>query len=197
VVAKEYEVGARFAFTQRLNLSIAGFDVTKLTNGLRPDGIFAIVGEANHRGLEVSLSGEVIPGTTVVIGAMAMKPRLSGQLVDSGIVARKPAAVSSTVGLASIDHRLSWAPGWSVDSRVTWQGPRPANVTNTFSTKGYALLSAGGRFAFDWDGRQMLLRFAVSNLFTNRPFLVQPGGLFGQSAGTTGRISLRIGLVGD
>jgi len=197
VVTKEYEVGTRWAVTPRLSLTVAGFDVTKLTNGLKPDGIFAIVGEANHRGVEVSLSGELIPGTSVVIGAMAMKPRLSGQLVSAGLVGRKPAAVSSTVGIASIDHRLSWAPGWSVDSRVSWQGPREVNVANTLEAKGFALLSAGGRYAFDWKGHSMLLRFAVSNLFTDRPFIVQPGSLVSQNPGTTGRISLRIGLVDD
>lgn len=197
VVAKEYEVGVRYALTPRLNLTVAGFDVTKLTPGLRPDGIFALVGEVNHRGVELSLSGEVTPGTSVVIGGMSMRPRLSGALVDARLVGRKPAAVSATVGVASIDHQLRWAPGWSVDARATWQGPRPANAANTLRIDGYALLSVGGRYAFDWSGRPMLLRFAVSNLFTGRPYTAAPGNIVSQSPGTTGRISLRIGLDGD
>ncbi len=195
VVATEYEVGARYEFTPKVNLTLAGFDVTKPTFGLRPDNIFASVGKVNHRGFEFSLSGEIAPGTNIVLGAMKMKPRLSGQLVDRGTIGRAPVAISSSLGLASIDYRLPWAPNWSLDGRVTWQGPRPVNVTNTLNVKGYALLAAGGRYSTDWDGHPLLLRLSVSNLFTDRPFFVQPGGLLGQSPGTTVRLTLRIGLI--
>jgi iron complex outermembrane recepter protein len=197
VTAEQFEVGARYALTPKLSFSLAGFDTTKLTPGLRPDGVFTLVGEVNHRGAEVSLAGEIADGTTVVVGGMAMKPRLSGTLVDTGVIGRKPAAISSTVGIASIDHRLSWAPGWSVDARVTWTGSREANTANTLHVPGYAQFGVGGRYGFNWAGRPMLLRFAVSNLFTNRPYLVAPGATYSQSPGTTGRISLRIGLAGS
>lgn len=197
VTAKEYEIGARYTLTPKLNLTVAGFDTTKLTSGLRPDGIFALVGEVNHRGAELSLNGEVVPGTNVVVGGMVMKPRLSGQLVDAGVIGRKPAAVSSSLGVVSVDQRLGFAPGWSVDARVAWQGPRIGNAANTIRVKGYATLGLGGRYAFDWNDRPLLLRFAVSNVFNTQSYIVAPGNLFGQTGGTTGRISLRIGLIGD
>jgi len=197
VTAEEYEVGARYALTPRLNLTVAGFDTTKLTSGLRPDGVFALVGEVNHRGVELSLNGEVRPGTNIVVGGMMMKPRLSGQLVEAGLIGRKPAAVSSSLGVLSVDQRLSFAPGWSADARVAWQGPRIGNVANTIRVKGYATLGLGGRYAFDWNGKPLLLRFAVSNVFNTQSYSVAPGNLFGQTGGVTGRISLRIGLLGD
>jgi iron complex outermembrane receptor protein len=197
VTAKEYEVGARYALTPKLNLTVAGFDTTKLTSGLRPDGIFALVGEVNHRGAELSLNGEVLPGTNIVVGGMAMKPRLSGQLVDAGLIGRKPAAVSSSVGVISVDQKLGFAPGWSADARVSWQGPRSGNAANTIRVKGYATLGLGGRYAFDWSGTPLLLRFAVSNVVNKESYVVAPGNLFGQTGGITGRVSLRVGLIGD
>ena len=197
VTATEYEVGARFALTNRLSLSLAGFSTTKLISGLRPDGVFTLVGNVRHRGGEVSLSGEIVPGTSIVIGAMAMQPRLSGVLVQSGAIGRRPVGVASTVGVASVDHQLPWFPGISVDSRVNWNGARAADPRNTFETKGFALWSAGARYNFSHRDHPMTLRLLVSNLLTNRPYSVGSSGLFQQFNGTTYRLTLRVGLLDE
>lgn len=197
VTATEYELGARWAVTPKLGLILAGFSTTKLTPGLRPDGIFTLVGNVRHRGGEVSLNGEVRPGTSVVIGAMKMKPRLSGQLIDAGVIGSRPIGVAGTVGVFSFDQRFGWIPGLSIDSRLNWNGRRAANARNTFETGEYALWSLGGRYAFSYDDRPITVRSLASNVLTNRPYIVGSSGLFQQFNGTTYRLTVRVGLLGE
>ncbi|MDX2145254.1 MAG: TonB-dependent receptor [Rhodospirillaceae bacterium] len=194
VIAKQYELGVRHALTQKLSLTVAGFDTTKLTAALRPDGQFGFVGDVRHRGGEVSLTGQLGEGTSVVIGGMVMTPRLSGQLVDAGLINRRPVGVSSTLAVASIDHRLSFAPNWSLDARMNWQGPRSANNANTFGTKGYVSASVGARYSFTLGGRPALLRLIASNLLVDRPWFAAPNGLLGQGPYLAGRATLRVAL---
>ncbi|MDX2224195.1 MAG: hypothetical protein SFV21_15705 [Rhodospirillaceae bacterium] len=192
VVAREYEFGVRQQLTDTLAFSVAGFDTTKLTAGLRPDGVFALVGKVRHRGVEVSLAGQVVEGTSVVLGAMAMKPKLSGQLVDAGVVSRRPVGVSSSVAFAGVDTRFPWAPGWSFDARMSWQAGRAADATNTFGPDGFIMGSVGARFNFKWGEQDAQIRLLSSNMFGGRPFVVGPSGLFNQFGPTTYRATLRI-----
>jgi iron complex outermembrane receptor protein len=194
VTAKQYELGVRFALAPRLSLTVAGFDTTKAIASLKPDGIFDFVGDVRHRGAEISLTGQVADGTTVVIGGMAMRPRLSGQLVDLGRIDRRPVGVSSTLAVASVDHRLSFAPDWSLDARLNWQGPRSANTLNTLTTKGYVSASFGARYAFTIAGRPALLRLIASNFLVDRPWFAAPNGQLGQGPYLTGRATLRVAL---
>lgn len=192
VTTQEYELGVRYALRPQLNFSVAGFQTTKPIAGVRPDGIYSFVGDARHRGIELSLAGEVVRGTNVVAGALLMQPRLSGVLVDAGTIANRPVGVSSTVAFASINQALPWAPGWSVDSRAQWQGPRPANARNSFGVKGVALWAVGGRYSFAWAGNPMLLRFEVSNIAGGGEHQVNGAGVFTQYPPTTFRLLLRV-----
>jgi iron complex outermembrane receptor protein len=197
VVTQEYEVGVRYDLGPKLNFTVAGFDVAKPIAGLRPDRIYSFVGDARHRGLELSLAGEVVPGTNVVAGALLMRPRLSGTLVDAGVVSDRPVGVASTVVFSSINYVLPWAAGWSVDSRLQWQGPRPANARNSFVVVGTPLWAVGGRYSFTQFGKPMLLRFEVSNLFSTEPHTVNSSGLFTQYPNTTFKLLLRIAFSGE
>ncbi|MCA9269164.1 MAG: TonB-dependent receptor, partial [Planctomycetales bacterium] len=131
VIAREYEIGMRQELTDTLVLTLSGFDTTKLTAALDPNGIYALVGKVRHRGGELSLTGRIAANTSVVIGGMAMKPKLSGQLVDAGLVSARPVGVSSSLGFAGIDQTFDWAPNWAFDARGTWQAGRAADSTNT------------------------------------------------------------------
>jgi iron complex outermembrane recepter protein len=191
VVAEQYEVGVREALTPKLSLSVAGFEVKKAVPALRADGVFALVGDVRHRGAELSLTGEVADGTTVVLGALAMQPKLT----RPGVAATKPVGVSSEVVTASINHQLRWlAEGWSVDARLAWQAGRPANIANTVSTLDTLGVSLGTRYDFLLGGKPAQFRFVAVNVGTTRPWTVGPSGLFTQSEPFRIRVSLRVNV---
>lgn len=193
VVAEQFEVGVREAITPKLALSVAGFSVKKMIPGLRADGIYTLVGDVHHRGGELSLTGEVAPGTTLVLGVLAMTPRLS----RPGAATVKPVGVSSDVLVASVNHQFDWmglGPGWSVDARATWQSPRIANAAATFKTVDAASLSVGTRYEFKLNGLPAQLRLVAANIGTTRPWSVGPSGLLIQGDPFRIRASLRLTL---
>lgn len=192
VIAREIEVGVRQELTNTLALGVSGFDTTKLTAGLDPNGVFALVGKVRHRGVEVSLTGQVVDGTSVVIGGLAMSPKLSGQLVNAGLVSSRPVGVSSSLAFAGVDQKFSWAPDWAFDARMSWQAGRAADPTNTFGPKGFIMASFGARYNFKWGEQQGQVRLLTSNLFGGRPFIVGPTGLMNQFGPGTWRATVRL-----
>ena len=176
VVAREYELGAYFRIRDGLSLSGALFQVTKLTNSLRTDGIFGIVGEVRHRGGELSFTGQLGERTSVVIGGVLIDSRLSGELVDRSLVARRPVGVSRTSVIMSFDHRLAFLPGLSVDGRLTLQSARPADSANRLFDKGAATFALGLRYATTWRSHPVTFRVLGSNIGTTRPWTAGHNG---------------------
>jgi iron complex outermembrane receptor protein len=175
-----------------LGLNVSGFDTTKLTAGLDPAGVFALVGKVRHRGVEVSFAGKVIDGTSVVLGAMLIDPKLSSPLVDAGLVSSRPVGVSSSIAFGGLDHKFSWAPDWAFDARMSWQAGRSADSTNTYGPKGFVMASFGARYNFMWGEQQAQVRLLTSNLLGGRPFIVGPSGLFNQFGPGAWRATLRV-----
>ena len=192
VVAREYEIGVRQELSKALGLNVSGFDTTKLTAGLDPAGVFALVGKVRHRGVEVSFAGKVIDGTSVVLGAMLIDPKLSSPLVDAGLVSSRPVGVSSSIAFGGLDHKFSWAPDWAFDARMSWQAGRSADSTNTYGPKGFVMASFGARYNFMWGEQQAQVRLLTSNLLGGRPFIVGPSGLFNQFGPGAWRATLRV-----
>lgn len=176
VEARQIELGLRRALTPNLSLIAAVFDVAKPVPGLRSDGVYSLVGDVRHRGLEVSVNGQLTPSTRVLLGVMAMKPRISGPLVDAGLVGAVPAGISSVVAVAGVDQTLGFLPGWSLDGQLTWEAARFADSADSYKTPALALLSLGARYRFDVDGHATVFRLAASNALNARQWRAFPYG---------------------
>jgi iron complex outermembrane receptor protein len=163
VEARQIELGLRRALTPDLSLIAAVFDVAKPAPGLRSDGVYSLVGDVRHRGVEVSINGQVTPSTRVLFGLMAMRPRISGPMVEAGLVGAIPPGISSVVAVAGVDQVLGFAPGWSLDGQLSWETARYADSADSFKTPDLTLLSLGARYRFDVDGHATVLRVAANN----------------------------------
>jgi len=194
VVAETYEAGVRYAFTPKLSLTGTVFTVEKIVPGLRTDGVFTLIGDVRHRGIEFSLAGEIAEGTTVVVGGLAMRPTLK----RPGLPTIKPVGVAPNVLVASVNHQLTWrpiGPGWSVDGRVTFQSGRVANQTASFKTKDIASLSLGTRYEFMAGDFPAQLRISALNVGTSRPWTVGQSGILLQTDPFRVRASLRLTVL--
>ena len=148
VEAEQFELGVRNAITPRLTFIGAIFDVSKPTNGYRADRSYGLVGEVRHRGVEASIAGELNAKTNIVVGAVAFEPKVTGPLVDEGVVGAEAAGISQRIINANIERQLR--NGWSVDAALSYAGERWADTANTFKTPAVTTLSLGARRKFGW-----------------------------------------------
>jgi iron complex outermembrane receptor protein len=175
VEAEQFELGVRHAITSGLTLIGAVFDVSKPTNGLRTDRSFGLVGEVRHRGVEGSIAGQLDANTSVVLGAVAFEPEVTGPLVDAGVVGSRAAGVANVVANANIERQL--AHDWSVDAGLTYSSERWADTANTFKTPATTIVSIGARHKFELAGRPAEFRILASNLTDVEGYWAAPSGL--------------------
>jgi len=116
-----------------------------------------------NRGLELSLSGAITDRLSVAAGAYFLRPRLTGQSLAAA-EGRLPVGLPSRLVQASLDWRLPWVRGLSLDGRVSNQGRVPATVDNDLFVPARTTMSVGGRYRFTAAGKDLTLRIAVSNL---------------------------------
>jgi iron complex outermembrane recepter protein len=192
VEAEQIELGVRHAVTPRLTLIGAAFEVSKPTKGFRPDGSFGLVGEVRHRGVEGSIAGQLGAGTNIVLGVVAFEPKVTGPLVDAGVVGSHAAGISRVLVNANVERRLGGS--WSVDAGVSYFGERWADTANTFEVPAVTTVSLGARSKFTLAGRPAELRVLASNLTNVDGYWAAPNGLFSPIPPRTVRALLTVTL---
>lgn len=175
VEAEQFELGVRHAILPGLTFIGALFDVSKPTNGFRADRSFGLVGEVRHRGVEGSIAGKLDEKTSVVLGAVTFQPKVTGSLVDAGVVGSQAAGISHRILNANIERRLG--DSWSLDAGVSYLSERWADTANTFKTPAVTSLSLGARSRFVLAGRPAELRLLASNLTGNDGYVASPSGI--------------------
>jgi iron complex outermembrane receptor protein len=190
VEAEQFELGVRHAITPALTLIGAVFDVSKPTNGFRADRSFGLVGEVRHRGVEGSIAGKLGADTSVVLGAVAFEPEVTGPLVDAGVVGPRAAGISHVIVNANVERKLR--NGWSVDAALSHSGERWVDTANTFKTPAITILSIGARSRFALAGRPAELRVLTSNLTGEEGYLATPTGVLSPIAPRTVRAMLTV-----
>lgn len=190
VEAEQFELGVRHSITSSLTLIAALFDVSKPTNGFRADGSFALVGEVRHRGVEASIAGRLDARTSVVLGAVAFEPEVTGPLVDSGVVGSQPAGISQRIVNANIERRLT--DKWSMDASLSYSSERWGDTANTFKTPAATILNLGVRSRLALAGRPAELRVLASNLTGVEGYSATRSGILSPIAPRTVRAMLTV-----
>lgn len=190
VEAEQFELGLRQAITPGLTVIGAVFDVSKPTNGFRADRSFGLVGEVRHRGVEGSIAGQLDANTSVVVGAVAFEPKVTGPLVETGAVGSRPAGISQVIANANIEHQLGG--DWSVDAGLSYTGERWADTANSFKTPSVTTVNIGTRRKFELAGRPAELRILGSNLTGVDGYRAMPSGVLSPIAPRTVRAMLTV-----
>lgn len=190
VEAEQFELGVRHALTPGLTLIGAVFDVSKPTNGFRADGSFGLVGQVRHRGVESSIAGQLDANTSVVVGAVAFEPKVTGPLVDAGAVGSRAAGISHVIVNANIERQLG--DEWSVDAGLSYTGERWADTANSFKTPAVTTVNIGARRKFELAGRPAELRILGSNLTGVDGYRATPSGVLSPIAPRTVRAMLTL-----
>jgi len=178
---RQAEAGLRVALGP---LRIVGglFDVRKPYFNLDQNRNFTRLGQVRHRGLELSITGEIAPGLNLLAGAVLLDARVSGVAVDTGLIGDRPVGVARTRMQANVDYRLPFAPGLSVDLNLSHFGSRTASADNRLSIPSVTTVNIGARYRFRVGQTPVTARIQVSNLFNTFSWTIAGSGAFGTNA---------------
>ena len=172
------DAGIRWAFGRNMRLVAGLFDVRKPYFNLDPQLVYAQLGTVRHRGVEISLAGEPLRGLNLIAGAVLMKPRVSGEAVDLGLVGEKPVAQPERLFRANLDYRPPGFPALSVDVGLNHLGDRPGSVDNRLTVPARTLVDLGARYRLRLARVPATLRVQVTNLLDDYAWNVTGAGGF-------------------
>lgn len=175
---RQVDAGLRWAVTPAVRLVAGVFDVTKPFFSLDAARTFRQLGIVRHRGAEFSLSGQIAPGLTTVVGTALIDARLTGDGVDAGLVGRRPLASFGRLTTAVLDYRPPFASDVSVDLVVESTSDRIASTDGKLVIPARAIASIGGRYRFAIGKAPVTLRAQLANIGDKFGWANGPSGIY-------------------
>ena len=154
-----YQVSADVQF-------VAGvFQINKPYYALDSVNVFRDLGETRHRGVELSLAGDVTDDLTVVAGAVLIQPRII-QAADPQNATRLT-AVGPIPRLfrMNVQYRPPAFDGLALDAKVERIAPQFVTVSNSHKTSGSVTVDAGVRYTTTIADVPVRFRLQGRNLF--------------------------------
>ncbi len=190
-LTKQVDAGVRWRIIPGMSFVAGVFDVRKPYFDRDQANIYTDVGSIRHRGIELSLSGQPVPGLTVVAGSVLLQPRISGLSVERGLIADTPPGTPPRIFRLSLQYGPSSWRGFSVDTLTEYTSSQFANRGNTFRVPAMATLDAGMRYSFKVYDANANIRIQLRNVFNSYDWTVD--GASGRFApNPPRRVSLRL-----
>jgi len=175
---RQFDAGFRYALTNDLKLVAGVFDVSKPYYNLDQANLYRELGRQRHRGVEISLSGELAKGLRVVAGTVLVRPRVSGEEVEAGRLGKIPPGQVKRLTIVGLDYQLPWIEALSVSATVTSLSPRMASSDNQLRIPARNVLDLGARYRFEVAGAPATLRVSVANVFDKYGYRTNGSGVF-------------------
>lgn len=188
------DFGLRYALSPGIKLVAAVFDLRKPYFSFDASNRYALLGDVQNRGMEVSLAGRVTPRLNVVAGAVLSRPRATGEGVRLGRVGERPVGMSRRNMELNLDWRTPWLEGLSLDMTASHSGAVTATVDNRVAIPARTLAALSGRYRFQLADRPASLRVAVSNLFDTYGLELRGAGAYDVIAGRLASAYLSVDL---
>ena len=191
---KQEEFGLRLGLTKDLSLVVAAFQIAKPYFNLDPALRYRQLGTLTNKGIEISLTGKLAPGLTVVGGTLFLDPTIQGEAVDAGLIGPRPVGQIRRRSQINLDWRLMRGKSpLSVDVALESLSARTANAANTLSAPARTTLNLGARYRFSIGGVNAVFRPTIVNITDNYGWQVSSSGGWTYTPPRT----LTLGLVTD
>lgn len=179
-LTEQIDAGLRYRLMPGVSLIAGVFEVSKPYFDRNPANVFTDVGSLRHRGIELSLSGKVVPNVTVIAGAVFLQARAAGLTVDQGLIGRVPPGAPPRLMRVNIQYDVPALKGLSLDGQVEIVGGHMANRLNTLRVGSAATLSLGTRYSFNIGKTHANIRLQMQNVTNSYDWVVD---------GASGRLS--------
>ncbi len=163
-ITEQVDAGIRYVITPALRLVAGVFEVKKPFLDRDAVAVFTTVGAIKHRGVEISFTGQPLPGLTVVAGAVLLRARVSGFTVEQGLIATIPAGTTPRLLRLNVQYGPPEWDGVSVETQVEHKSAQPANRLNTYKVPSTTIINLGGRYQFSLFKAPASLRVQALNV---------------------------------
>lgn len=193
--AQTQQIDAGVRLTLAGLTAVAGvFEIEKPFFGFDDNRFFGAQGMQINRGLEFSVAGPVTETLQLVVGTVFYDVTLSGEAVDSGVLADSAAGALSRSTTLNLDYRPQWAPGWSFDLGLTSRGEQNADSQGLVSIDPYTLLDLGLRRQFSFGEKDLVIRGRLTNVFDEFAWNAESTGAFRYIPPRALSVSLRMDI---
>ncbi len=190
IEAEQIELGFKGRIAADVSMVGALFEISKPIAGFDSAGRFGIVGDVRHRGVELSLTGELTRNLSMAAGLMAFEPRMSAAARRSGQVSSRPIGVQRLAAQVTADYTLMSIRGLSFDTQVNHAGDRLARSDGSLRTPARTTIDVGARYRFEIGRAPAVLRMRIHNVTDVHDWIVDSSGLLSREQARTYMLSL-------
>ena len=165
----QFEIGFKAKVFDRAILTGAYFDISQPLATFDPNNVFGYIGDQDHRGFEIALSGDLTDRLRLITGAIALNATINNPN-DAGINGNRPAGVPEFQFSAYVDYEPSFMRGLALNLGIFHTGERLADNQNTFAIDAFTRIDLGGRYAFRLGDQALTARLNVRNV-TDEAFI--------------------------
>ena len=161
--SKQHEIGVKYEHGTFMT-TLALFQIEKPSGETGAGNVFSVQAEQRNRGVELSVFGEVAPGTRLMGGVTF----LDGELTDSATAANrgnKPVGVPDIQANLWAEWDTPWLEGFTLTGGAIYTDSQYVNQANTQELDAWTRIDAGVRYATKIEGRPTTLRATVQNVF--------------------------------
>ncbi|MEQ1515989.1 MAG: TonB-dependent receptor [Usitatibacteraceae bacterium] len=161
---RQFDGGLRWKLNKSIKAVVGLFSIEKPYDGLDANNLYRRLGRVRHRGLEMSLTGSLVPGLTVVAGAVFLEPKLSGEDVASGDVGSRPVGTPRQRIQLSVDWRPGETTPYSFDLVLTRRGSYFGDTANLVKVDSLNTLDVGFRYRLNIGEQPAQVRIQAFNV---------------------------------
>ncbi|MDP1028596.1 TonB-dependent receptor [Sphingomonas sp. KR1UV-12] len=168
----QYEAGGKLA-VGRFNASISVFSTARPIGQVSADAAapgfvrFGFFGEQRHRGVELSVDGELTRGLRLIAGGSYIDARLR-DTIDPATEGNRAPGVPAWLANANAEWDLPFLRGLTLTGRVVYTGEQQVNVANTLEIPAWTRFDVGARFVASVAETPVTLRVNVDNVGNKR-----------------------------
>lgn len=173
---EQFEVGIKGELFGGAIATLAYFDISQPLATFDQNNVFGYLGDQNHRGVELTLTGQVTDALRIIAGGLYLDAEISNPN-DPVVDGNRPSGVPEYQLNFFVDYRVPFAEDLVLNGGVFVTGDRFADELNSFEIDGYVRLDIGARYSFSMGDQILTARLNVRNV-TNEDFI--EGTAFGQ-----------------
>lgn len=181
---EQQDAGVRLALG-RTRVVAGVFQIERPYYGVSSDGLYRALGDVTHRGVEISVVGQVTDRLSVVGGLVLLDAGVTGEAVDSGRVGRRSVGASNRSGRIDVEYRPPFLEALALTAGVQHAGPAIASTAGLAQLGGdqlevpaWTTLDLGARYRFTVGEKPVSARILLASVFDDRGYAVVSGNSF-------------------